>query len=210
MAPSNQPHQKGGYPFNFIHPRFSVSSRGYQDSKGGFHSNNRKCVTGYMNCATHPKVETNLSCGKCGKAICPRCMVQTPVGIRCKECANVKHLPTYDITSTQYLKATGVGLGVAIAAGILWGLIVFLIGQFFPLAGLVGSLLIAVVVSQKIAEIISNSVNRKRGVGLQLLAVFCITVSFAISVLLSSGFSINFYSLIIWGLAISIVITRLR
>ncbi len=35
-----------------------------------------------MKCATHPEVDTNLRCGKCGKPICLRCLVQTPVGDR--------------------------------------------------------------------------------------------------------------------------------
>ena len=35
-----------------------------------------------MACATHPEVETGLSCGRCETLICPRCLVQTPVGTR--------------------------------------------------------------------------------------------------------------------------------
>ena len=76
-----------------------------------------------MKCATHPEVDTNLSCGKCGKPICPKCMVQTPVGFRCRECADVRRLPTYELTPPQYLKAVGVGLGLAIVIGIIWGVI---------------------------------------------------------------------------------------
>ena len=48
-----------------------------------------------MRCAYHPDVETNLRCGKCGKAICPKCLVQTPVGARCPDCARLYKLPTY-------------------------------------------------------------------------------------------------------------------
>ena len=35
---------------------------------------------GFQRCSYHPEVETGLACGKCGTYICPRCMVQTPVG----------------------------------------------------------------------------------------------------------------------------------
>lgn len=38
-------------------------------------------------CARHPKTETLLRCGRCGTPICPRCMVQSGVGIRCPDCA---------------------------------------------------------------------------------------------------------------------------
>ncbi len=37
-------------------------------------------------CANHPNVETSLRCNHCGKPICPKCAVRTPIGYRCKEC----------------------------------------------------------------------------------------------------------------------------
>ena len=38
-------------------------------------------------CYRHPDRETNVSCSNCGRPICPDCMRQTPVGVRCPECA---------------------------------------------------------------------------------------------------------------------------
>jgi membrane associated rhomboid family serine protease len=38
-------------------------------------------------CYRHPDRETAVSCSNCGRPICPECMRQTPVGIRCPECA---------------------------------------------------------------------------------------------------------------------------
>jgi len=58
-----------------------------------------------MKCATHPQVETNLRCGKCGKLICPKCMIQTPVGARCLDCARLYKLPTYQVSTKYYLRA---------------------------------------------------------------------------------------------------------
>ena len=40
-----------------------------------------------MQCAKHPDTETQLSCARCEKAICPKCLVHAPVGIRCRDCA---------------------------------------------------------------------------------------------------------------------------
>jgi hypothetical protein len=37
-------------------------------------------------CANHPSVATRLRCNRCGKAICSKCAVRTPVGYRCREC----------------------------------------------------------------------------------------------------------------------------
>ena len=38
-------------------------------------------------CAFHPDVETSLRCAECDRYICPRDMVATPVGYKCRECA---------------------------------------------------------------------------------------------------------------------------
>ncbi len=38
-------------------------------------------------CYRHPDRETAVSCSNCGRPICADCMRQTPVGIRCPECA---------------------------------------------------------------------------------------------------------------------------
>ena len=37
-------------------------------------------------CYRHPERETWVSCGRCGKPLCPDCMMHGPVGIRCREC----------------------------------------------------------------------------------------------------------------------------
>jgi membrane associated rhomboid family serine protease len=36
-------------------------------------------------CYRHPDRETGVSCSNCGRPICPSCMTQTPVGVRCPE-----------------------------------------------------------------------------------------------------------------------------
>ena len=48
-----------------------------------------------VRCSYHPDTLTRLRCSRCGKPICPRCGVRTPVGLRCPECAGVRGLPTY-------------------------------------------------------------------------------------------------------------------
>lgn len=39
-----------------------------------------------LHCAYHPNVETTLRCNKCGKPICAKCAILTPIGYRCKDC----------------------------------------------------------------------------------------------------------------------------
>ena len=70
-----------------------------------------------MKCAAHPEIETSLKCGKCGTPICPKCMVQTPVGARCPKCANLRKLPTFRVSGGHYLKGAGTALGMAVVTG---------------------------------------------------------------------------------------------
>src|SRR5688572_30959115 len=41
-------------------------------------------------CYRHPDRETGVSCSSCGRPICTDCMIPTPVGMRCPECAKQK------------------------------------------------------------------------------------------------------------------------
>ena len=41
-------------------------------------------------CNWHPETETRLFCSQCGRSICTLCMVQVPVGIRCRECGGCR------------------------------------------------------------------------------------------------------------------------
>ena len=128
-----------------------------------------------MRCAKHTNIETNLTCGKCGKPICPKCLVQTPVGIRCADCAKLKTLPTYQVTSSYYLRAIGAGIGIAIITGFIWWAINLVLPLFFL------RFFIAAGAGYAIGEVISLSVNRKRGIGLAIIGGICATLCYAIA-----------------------------
>lgn len=112
-----------------------------------------------MVCANHPNRETTLRCNRCGKPICTRCAVHTPVGYRCRECVRgqqtvfeTAHPIDYPIAAV--VSAIGVGLGTSILMILgFWGLIVA------PVAG--GGL----------AEIVRWAVRRRRGRRLALAAI---------------------------------------
>ena len=161
-----------------------------------------------MKCTTHPDVETNLRCGKCGKPICPKCMVQTPVGARCRDCARLYKLPTYQVSTRYYLKAAGVGLGMAIICGAVWGLINWFV-PFFSF-----NLLLAPAAGYAIGEVVSLSVNRKRGTGLAIIAGTAVVISYLATFLFPSGFPFGIFSilyhLIALALGIFVAVTRLR
>ena len=120
-------------------------------------------------CANHPDTETFLRCGKCEKPICARCRVSTPVGFRCYECANLKVLPTYAISTDYYLKAALAGGLAAAIAGVLMGL--------FPAFQFWAALLMGIAVPESIAI----AANQKRGPGLRAVAMIAIVFGFLLS-----------------------------
>ena len=54
-------------------------------------------------CYRHPKIETNLRCNRCGRPICPKCAVRTPVGFRCPECVREQQNKYYTGGTMDYV-----------------------------------------------------------------------------------------------------------
>lgn len=156
-----------------------------------------------MKCAAHPEVETNLRCGKCGKPICPRCLVQTPVGARCSECAKLYKLPTYRVSVQYYLRATGTALGMAIVCGVIWGVV----ANFLPFIFL--NLLLGGGVGYVIGEIVSLSVNRKRGKGLAAIAGVGVVMSYLVSIFLPWGLLLGLLHLSLFRVVIDLAAVAL-
>lgn len=164
-----------------------------------------------MKCATHPDVETNLRCNKCGTPICPRCLVYTPVGARCVECARLYRLPTFRVTGRYYLRAIGTALGLAIACGLLWGLIM----GWLHLAYL--NFLLASGTGYAVGEVVSLAVNRKRGNVLAIIAGTAVAISYLVNLFSPWGSAWALFhlpslviDLLALALGIFIAVTRLR
>ena len=131
-----------------------------------------------VHCARHPNVETVLRCGRCNTPICPRCLVATPVGARCPECARVKRF-TFLVKPHEFARAAGMGLAVAAVGS--------LILQFVPFVGLLGLAFIGFAVG----EAVSVGANRKRARELGPLAVACFLLGFALGPALSDLLSLQ-------------------
>lgn len=90
-------------------------------------------------CAFHPGVETEVRCAECLRPICPRDMVETPVGYKCPICAKPKRSQYMYVKPKQLLGGAALGLVVGVGGGFLlgmFGLTFFLIS--FLWGGLVG------------------------------------------------------------------------
>lgn len=124
-------------------------------------------------CAEHPSVETYLRCGRCGQPICPRCLIQTPVGARCRSCARVRRLPVYDVPPRFLLRGVAAGL----AAATLGGIVVHLVPGF----GLFLLLMIGGVYGYLVATAVARATNEKRGATLGWVTVGAIVLGFWLS-----------------------------
>ena len=116
-----------------------------------------------MQCARHPNVETELSCGRCETPICPRCAVFTVVGARCPACAPARKLPQFEIGPLYLLRGGAAALAAGACLGAVWG--VLLPGRMGFFGLLLGALL-----GYLIAEAVGAATNRKSGTPLQVVA----------------------------------------
>ncbi len=157
-----------------------------------------------MSCTHKNFPETTLRCGKCEKLICPDCMVETPVGARCRECARLYKLPTFRVNARHYLIASLVGLGMAVVTGIIWAFVerVFRFPYLsFILSGLTGV---------AIGEVIGLSVNRKRGIGLAIIAGFSMLLSYLTAILVPWGFYPGLIDILVVAIGVYFAVSRLR
>jgi hypothetical protein len=76
-----------------------------------------------MYCEVHPTVETTLRCNKCGRPMCTKCAVKTPVGYRCRECVRGQQTVFYNSNSLDPLIQWIVALPLSVVGA---GLISFL------------------------------------------------------------------------------------
>ncbi len=159
-------------------------------------------------CATHPEVETELACGKCDRYICPRCMVQTPVGARCRECAQLRRPPMYSLGPASVARVAGAAVGVGAAVGLVWGLLV-------PGFGLLGffMLFLGMFAGYGMANVVEWAGGRKRGPVVQWSAVAGIIVAYLVRniALVGSPLIVNdLWGLIFVGIAAVVAWNRLR
>jgi hypothetical protein len=161
-------------------------------------------------CARHPRVETYLRCGNCGTPICPRCLVQTPVGARCPTCAHVSKLPTFNVTPVFFARAMTAALISGIVVGLIWAFIASEIrfGIFFMIFA-------GIILGTVIAEAVSASTNRKRGLGLQICAALGVVLAYLIFFTFQEtapfqGRQIDGTDLIVTGIGIAVAVSRLK
>ena len=146
-------------------------------------------------CRKHPKVATNLRCNKCERFICPSCLVHTPVGGRCEQCANVRPLPTFDVGGAVLARGIAASLAIGTAGGVVFWLLsdpVLHRVPYLSMAAMIG-------LGYLIGEGTSAAANRRRGRTLQYVAAAGFLTAYGI-IIAGSGFFLSS----IWGALIAL------
>ena len=153
-------------------------------------------------CKRHSSVETSIACGRCGDAICPRCMVHAPVGVRCLDCGRSRPAPTFDVSPMIMARGIGAGLVVGIVGGVLASIVVLFVSFPYLLAILIVGL------GYLVGEAISLSTNRKRGVRLKLAAGLCMFIGYSLITFLTDGMTFNLTNLLAGGIGFYLSINK--
>ena len=146
----------------------------------------------YVECIRDSGVQTNLSCSRCGNPICPKCMVYTPVGSKCPDCASIGGPTMFIVTRRDMalgvllggLGAIVIGVVIAAVLGVAWSLDAF--------EGLPQTMwLVLVGVTQfggpfLVATVLRYIVGYKYGVTLRILAA-CLSLLFFVAEVVAIG-----------------------
>lgn len=71
---------------------------------------------GVLFCTVHPTVETSLRCNRCGRPMCTKCAMRTPVGYRCRECVRQQQDTYFNAQMLDYVIAGAVALAISFFA----------------------------------------------------------------------------------------------
>ncbi len=154
-----------------------------------------------LTCAVHPNVETSLRCNRCGRPMCDRCAVRTPVGYRCRECVRGQRKTFFNAQPADPIIQGVVSLPLAAIAAGLMGLVRF---GFF---GLLIAFWAGSAAGALIADVAYRLVGKRRGEYSWLVVAACIAVGGAAGTLIT-GFSLT--GVLFTVMAVSAAIGRLR
>lgn len=154
-----------------------------------------------MQCARHPKVETALSCGRCGTPICPDCAVAGAVGMICRDCASNRSADYYQIDPKRMPLVLVAGVAAGTVAGFL---IQALAGAFFYFTCFLGPL-----IGAGVGQVVWRTAGRKRGLILEIIAGGSIVLGTAVALLLTGQWRYllgNPISLAVFGVGVVLTV----
>lgn len=131
-------------------------------------------------CYKHPGRETQVKCSSCDRPLCPDCMVYSPVGVKCKDCARLPRSARVVMTPSRWVKAVGASLGSGTAVGLAYYWLLSSLGFLFFL------FFIALGIGYLVGEAVSRAAGRYHGLEPALVAVAGTVWAFVLPPLLTT------------------------
>jgi hypothetical protein len=113
-------------------------------------------------CFYHPDVETGVTCTTCGKPICPKEWVDTPVGYKCPDHGRPKRSQYIYVKPKQLVGGAALGLLAGVLGGWLLGMFGF---TFFLISWAWGAL---------VGEAVRRGSGGHRGPIMAAVAAICV------------------------------------
>lgn len=126
-------------------------------------------------CARHPNTPTDLRCSRCETPICPRCIVQTPVGARCPDCGKGTPAPMYQVTPVSAARIVSATIAIGLGIGLLWGLLLPAVGAFGFFTIFLGAF-----AGYGMVWLMDKASGRKRGPWVQVAAAGCLVLAYVV------------------------------
>ena len=158
---------------------------------------------GVVSCPRDPGVQTALRCSRCEKPICPKCLIQTPVGARCRDCARIAKSPVYTMTNGVMARAATASVVGGVVMGLIWGFILlpFSVGFF--------SIFVGAGLGYAFTRMMELATGRKRGPMVVGFATFGIAIAWSMQLLFVDP-RVALYGLVAAGVAIYFAYQNLR
>lgn len=157
-------------------------------------------------CFYHPTTPTSLRCNKCGKPICAKDAVLTPVGYRCKDCVRQQQDVFFNAEPMDYAIAAIVSLPVG-----------YIAQRFVPQIGFF-VILLGPMIGGLIGEVIWRASRKRRGrytwiAALGGLSVGAAAAAWPILMFTFAGANLGFgilWHIVFFALMAGSVVARLR
>ncbi|MCX8213905.1 MAG: B-box zinc finger protein [SAR202 cluster bacterium] len=153
-------------------------------------------------CAEHEDTTSSLRCARCEKLVCPKCMVQAPVGIRCREHGKAPKPPMYQVSRGYIARGFGAAIVVGVVGGIVLAFAVPFLEDFYGGIAVAG-------VGYLVGEAISRATNYKRGTPLVVASVVGMVVAL-VAFLAVLGGAPTLFELLGLGAGTYYAVTRVR
>ncbi|HQW51257.1 MAG TPA: hypothetical protein PL082_04315, partial [Tepidiformaceae bacterium] len=156
-----------------------------------------------VECPRDPGVETALRCSRCENPICPKCLIQSPVGARCRDCARIVKSPIYTLSGGGIARAALASVVGGVVMGLIWGLVLlpFTFGFF--------AIFVGVGLSYAFTRALEFATGRKRGPIVVGFAIGGIGIAWGMT-LLFIPLRMALYGLVAAGIAAYLAYQNLR